>query len=378
MTSIPRVSLQACSDYEPHRLRDSLRQLLEPLGGIAAFVKPGMRVLIKPNLLGPHPRQDAVCTDPEVIVAVAEMVLEAGGHAVVGDSPGLVRAEKVLRTLEVWDRLKSIGCELVEFDSFEERSGGTFHSIEIATAPLEADLVINLPKLKTHGMMVLTLGVKNMYGCVVGRRKAAYHLHVKDSRDLFAKLVGDICEAVAPGLTILDGVIGMEGEGPGSGIPRNTGFLAASQDPWALDLVTAWILGYSVEEVPLLREYKRRLAAKGLVPDAEVVGADWRTLSVKDFVRARSFSVSFRIPGWLRRPLRKLVLPSPAIVKVKCIGCGNCAKSCPAEVIAIVDGKADIALSGCIRCFCCAEVCPVKAVEVKRPLLAFLREHRPR
>ena len=181
------VSFQECTSYKSPELANALNQLLDPLGGMENFVKRGDRVLLKPNLLSPKKPEDAVCTDPAIMIAVAKMVMDVGGIVLIGDSPALVKGSKVLGSLGVADELKNMGVKIVDFVEIQKVSGSAFKSIEISKEVLDADVVINLPKLKTHGMMVLTLAVKNLYGCVVGKRKAAYHLQVRESREMFAQ-----------------------------------------------------------------------------------------------------------------------------------------------------------------------------------------------
>ncbi|MDZ7815946.1 MAG: DUF362 domain-containing protein [Planctomycetota bacterium] len=207
----------------------------------------------------------------------------------------------------------------------------------------------------------------------MGKRKAAYHLHVRESRELFARLMMDLAQIVSPVLNIVDGVEAMEGNGPGSGEPRKMNFIAASEEAWALDLLCAWLTGFSADEVPILKEYAKDAARQKQLLDIDVVGHDWRELMAEDFKRAKSFSLSFRIPAILRRPLNRLVLPRPHVNSDKCVACGDCAESCPANVIKVTR-KAKIKLGGCIRCFCCQEVCPVKAIDIRHPLLSFLRK----
>jgi len=366
------VSLLACSSYEPSCVQDSLRKLLAPLGGMEAFVKPGQRVLLKPNFLSAESADKPLCTNPAVIIAVAEEVARCGGIVSIGDSPGLTTCAAVAEKLGLTKVAAERGWRLVEFTEPVRSEGRTFHSIEIAREVLEAEVVLNLPKFKTHGMMGLTLGVKNLFGCIVGKRKAAYHLHVRESRELFAKLLLDIAEKVNPRLTIVDAVIGMEGEGPSGGDARAMGFLAASGSLWGLETACSDLAGYRAGELPIENELRHRLEGAGESPECELVGDEPGQFRMKDFKRPSAHPMAFGLPGWIRRPLRSLLLPRPVVDNKICIGCGNCARACPSSVIKIVGGKATIRLSDCIRCFCCSEVCPVKAVRIAAPRLKLL------
>ncbi len=369
----PLVSVLACRSYDRKALRAKIASLLEPLGGMERFVPRSGRVLLKPNLLAPASPDGVVCSHPAFVLAVADLVSDCGAKVLIGDSPALVKATAVARRLGLLDEAARSGYEVVDFREVLQVDGPNFRSLEIARDVLEADAVINLPRFKTHGMMVLTLAVKNLFGCVVGKRKGAHHLAARDSREVFARLLVDVAEVVSPALSILDAVVAMEGNGPQSGTPRELGFIAASAVPWALDLAGAWVTGYVPAGVPVLKEYAGRLAKERKILDIRTVVDPLEDFAVSDFERAETFSLSFSIPAWIRRPLARLVLPSPALLKDRCVSCGNCAEACPPGVIEMRGGRPRIDLSGCIRCFCCAEVCPVEAMVIRKPPLAFLR-----
>ncbi len=369
----PVVSLAKCASYEPDQLKAAIIASLAPHGGMSSFVNPGAKVLLKPNFLAPVSPDSPVCTNPSFILAVGDLVAECGGSVIIGDSPALTRAQAVASKIGLLDESEKRGFKIVDFTHVTTRSGEIYHSIELAEECLDADVLINLPRFKTHSMMEMTTGLKNLFGCVVGKRKAAYHLHVRESREMFARLLLDIVDAVKPALTILDGVVGMEGDGPRGGSARHIGLIAASAECWAIDMAAAIVAGYKPEDIPVLKEMSARLERQGRCLDIQLVGDDVSSFLVKDFKRPKSFPLSFRVPDWLRKPLRRLVLPVPAVNAEKCIGCGNCAKACPASVITIENARARIDKSKCIHCFCCAEVCPVKAIDVVPPALPFFR-----
>ena len=224
-----RVSLQKLEAYNPDNTLTAVKKLLEPLGGMSAFVSPGQKVLIKPNLLSGETPDKAVTTHPEIVRAVIKLAKKAGGEVTVGDSPGSGSPESVARKSGIFDIVKEMGCQFVPFETAVtiQPKEGSQHSFEVAKEILEADVVINLPKLKTHQMMGLTCGVKNMFGAIVGLRKIRLHLQAGTDKAFFALMLLELCEALAPALTIVDAVIGMEGEGPGSGDPVPIGALLA-------------------------------------------------------------------------------------------------------------------------------------------------------
>ena len=235
------VSLQALADYDPGRVRDTLTLLLAPLGGISHFVKPGQKVLIKPNLLAAKAPDKAVTTHPEIVRQTILLTQGAGGKVTVGDSPGLGKAASVARKCGILDVVEETGAS---FATFEESvpitlDTGTFHHLEVARESLEADVIINLPKLKTHQMMGYTGAVKNLFGLVVGMRKVRLHLQAGTDKAFFALMLLELAEYFSPALSIMDAVTGMEGNGPGNGDPVHLGALLASTHPIALahDLV---------------------------------------------------------------------------------------------------------------------------------------------
>ena len=233
------VSLQALPDYDPARVQDALHLLLEPLGGISHFIKSGQKVLIKPNMLaGKHP-QKAVTTHPEIVRQVILMAQCAGGIVSVGDSPGLGKPESVARKCGILDVIEETGALFAPFDESVPITlrAGTFHHLEVAREALEADVIINLPKLKTHQMMGFTGAVKNLFGLVVGMRKVRLHLQAGTDKAFFALMLLELAERFHPALSIMDAVIGMEGDGPGNGDPVQLGALLASATPIALDTV---------------------------------------------------------------------------------------------------------------------------------------------
>lgn len=236
----------------------------------------------------------------------------------------------------------------------------------------EADLIINLPKLKTHGLTMYTGAVKNLFGCIPGVIKAEYHLRMQSAYD-FSRMLNDLALLVNPSLTIMDAVIGMEGEGPSNGSPKRFNYLLASKSPFYLDLAAVKLLGINpAERVPSI---------KAAVEDS-IIEKDKLILKGDDFIPFASVDIpkieketnflKKRMPDFLADILENLLRPKPVFKKDNCVGCGNCAANCPPKVITMVDNFPEVELDGCIRCFCCQELCPYDAVEIKYPLLARL------
>ncbi|BAZ39753.1 hypothetical protein NIES4101_57090 [Calothrix sp. NIES-4101] len=245
------VSLIRATSYQHEALRESLETLLEPLGGMATFVKPGHKVLLKPNLLtGSRPGKECT-TRPELVYAVAEMVMEAGGIPFLGDSPAFGSAKGVAIASGYQPILDQLQLPIVEFHGkrYQTINEG-FNHLLLCKEAMEADVVINLPKVKSHCQLVLTLGVKNLFGCVPGKMKAWWHMEAGKDVNRFGDMLVETAKAISPDLTILDGIIGHEGNGPSNGEPRKLNILAASTDVFALDRAMVEILNVAPEQVP--------------------------------------------------------------------------------------------------------------------------------
>lgn len=250
-TQIPSVSLIRATSYEREALQESLETLLEPLGGMAAFVKPGNRVLLKPNLLtGARPGKECT-TRPELVYAIAQIVMEAGGKPFLGDSPAFGSAKGVAVANGYLPILEELNLPIIEFHAqrYQTVNEG-FNHLLLCKEAMEADVVINLPKVKSHTQLVLTLGVKNLFGCVPGKMKAWWHMEAGKDANRFGEMLVETARAIDPDLTIIDGIIGHEGNGPSGGEPRPLGVLAASSDVFALDRAMVEILNVPPEQVP--------------------------------------------------------------------------------------------------------------------------------
>lgn len=371
------VAVERVDRYERRDVRQGIERVLGHLGGIAAFVKPGERVLLKPNLLAAKQPGAAVTTHPEVIRAVIELVREAGGEPLVGDSPGVGGLSRVAEKCGVMAVLRDTGTPLVSFDEPVLRSGsGVFKRIELARPYLEADRVINLPKLKTHEMMTMTCAVKNLFGAVVGAAKVAWHLKAGDDRDLFAQMLLEIYLLREPDLTIVDGIVAMEGNGPSGGDPRQVGVLLAGVNPVAVDVIAGELLG-----IPQKRLYVQRAAQRLHLPGADrqsiqTRGCNLATVAVEHFILPTVSDVQFGLPPIIARRLRHLFTAYPRPLPGKCRLCGVCRDSCPPGAISHGTQEVSIDYRSCIRCFCCRELCPYNALGIREgALLRFIKKY---
>ena len=353
-----RVILKNAS-YEYEILRSRIFEILDGLGD--ERIGKGGTVLIKPNLLAPAPPDKAMLTHPLVIRATVEYVLEKGAKARISDSPAIGSFEKVLRESGIRETLRGLEVEYREFRLSETVAiGAPFKSIEIARDALRADTLINLPKLKTHTQMLLTLGVKNLFGCIVGFRKPEWHFRTGVDREMFAKLLVQINDILRPPITILDGIVAMEGQGPGrGGTPTDLGVLIGSDSAISLDITVCEMLRIDPDRLPTNKAAREM----GLADDR--IEREGDLPEVRGFKLPEITPLVFG-PRRLHGIMRRHLVQRPVSDKALCRLCGECWKYCPAEAITSDRKKLRFDYEKCIRCYCCIEVCPhaaLRAVE---------------
>ena len=370
------VSLQSVKSYEREEVERGLRALLAPLGGIGAFVRPGQRVLIKPNMLSGKSPEKAVTTHPEVVRAVIAQVLQAGGYPLVGDSPGVGSPRQVARRCGILAMVEEMGAEFAPFtDSVPVRIGSsTFQELQIARDVVEADVVINLPKLKTHQMMGMTCAVKNLFGAVIGMRKPGLHLQAGEDKALFARMLLELAATIRPALTLVDAITAMEGDGPGSGEPVHLGFLMAGQEPLAVDRVAMDLLGLTEAQVWTQKVAVENQSLFCHFAEIDLFGPPLEDLRTKTFRPAKTTDVHFGVPPLFHRPLKKALSALPYPDHLRCIRCGLCVTHCPPAAMTIQKEKLHIDYSKCIGCFCCQELCPYGAIDTRQGFLLRLLE----
>jgi len=366
-----KVALVRCQDYEPDRVLDAAHQAFDLIGGIERLIRPGQRVLVKPNLLSAAAPERAVTTHPAVVRAAVTLVREAGAQAWVGDSTGGIEwnvTDRALRVSGIGPAAVEAGAEIKDFEAggaerIEYPDGVILKRFAVAQAARDADLVISLAKLKTHGQVLYTGAVKNVLGCLPGGGKIRVHQLAPKSRALSAALL-DIYAVVRPRLALIDAIVAMEGNGPNLGDPRHVGLLIASEDGVAADAVASHIVGYPARSIHILRQAEQRGLGVGSLSDIEVVGERLDECIVPDFVRASNFLYQL-IPAPLARLLGGAVRIEPEIMQEECRHCGLCQRSCPAQAIR-GEGPFVIERAACFRCFCCHELCPHGAVTLRK------------
>ncbi|MBS1371751.1 MAG: DUF362 domain-containing protein [Lentisphaeria bacterium] len=368
------VSARRVSAYGPDMTAE-LRELLAPLGGMEAFVRPGEKVLLKPNLLGPFSPESAVTTHPAVVEAAARLVLEAGGRCFVGDSSGCGSRESVLKATGIGEVIRKLGLEWADLDTpadFEFPNARIARKIRLGAPLATMDRIINLPKAKTHVQMVSTGAIKNLYGYLPGTSKSEYHYRLK-TREWLAELQLDLALVLPPALNIMDAVVAMEGEGPSGGTPRKLGFLAASAETVALDMVTFRAMNLDPAKIPLLAAAKKRPFGTTDFRRIELVGATPEELLCRDFRQIRQLGNPLGIlplPQKLLDFVQRRWKAVPHIDKGKCVKCMRCRNGCPVRPPAIDPVRNAVANpASCIKCYCCHEFCPVKAISVNPTFL---------
>jgi uncharacterized protein (DUF362 family)/Pyruvate/2-oxoacid:ferredoxin oxidoreductase delta subunit len=363
-----KVAVTKVDSYNETLVAQGISHALKQLGGINNFVSPGDRVLIKPNMLEGMPPAKATTTHPEVVRAVIRQVKSAGGLPIIGDSPGINGTKKVAEQCGILEICRQEDVELYEFQKTSEYAypqGLTLKRFTLCDVLEKVDKVISVAKMKTHSFMGITGAVKNLFGLFVGTDKAQFHLRMKARHD-FAGMLVDLTGLVKPVLSIVDGITGMEGNGPRNGQPRYAGIILAGANAFAVDLVMARIMGFEAEKMPVAA----RALAAGLAPrleDIEVIGSG---KSVKlEFKQPYTLeSIEGRLPSRLVKLGQEQLTQKPQIAN-SCIGCARCAQHCPPDAIKIVNNRAVIDYQKCIRCYCCQELCPADAVKLKSGFL---------
>jgi len=355
---MPTVSILKTERYDEAALDKAIAAHFETLN-VAGDLKPGMKVLIKPNLLTGRDPAKAVTTHPAVLRAVAKWLRAHGVENItLADSPGGMYTPALLRKFYAasgFDTLEDL-LVLNEDCSSSEKNG-----FNLLTPVLEADYIINCCKLKTHGLTVMSAGVKNLFGCIPGLQKPEWHAK-RPTVEGFSNMLIDLCETVKPDLTLVDAIDCMEGNGPGGGTVRWMGYTLCSRSPYAADEAGAQLMALPDRMVPLIQAARKRE-----LPGEPVV------LEGDELIPA---SPAFKLPDSIHGKERLLSVTGlfhffcgrkrsyPKLVPDRCVGCGKCAESCPEHLIEIVDRKAVIQRKGCISCFCCQEMCPAHAIDV--------------
>ncbi|QLJ53380.1 MAG: Iron-sulfur cluster-binding protein [Candidatus Fermentimicrarchaeum limneticum] len=363
---MPDVSIVKCPDYS--KVKVAVKRSLDLLGGARKFFKKDEMILLKPNISDPLPPDKASNTHPLLVRAVIEVAQRAGakvwvGECSAGGSPGITK--KCLEISGIGDVLRETGVEFKNFQEevFVPRDIPGFKVLEktdFAGSFFQADSIVNLPKLKTHGLTFMTGAVKNCFGFINPQERQYLHRNFPE-RERFSQGLVDVYSFIKPRLTIMDAVVGMEGEqGPSFGDPRRIGAVIAGGDGVAVDAVAAEIIGYNPLAIPMIRSADER--GVGSIRGIRVVGSSIDAVKVRDFKKHPLFSNKYR----KMQGFGSSFVMMPEVDTSKCTRCRTCADNCPVGAI-LMDPYPVINRKKCIMCYCCHELCPSGAcrLEVK-------------
>ena len=305
-----KVVLVRCEDYEPARVSEAVGRQFELLGGLESFIKPGDTVLLKPNFIAPRShRHSAAQTHPAVILETARLLKDYGARPFVADSPAWANVAICARALELTEPLRRLGVPIRQLNAPRKcRLAPGQPRVGLSSWALDADAIVNLPKLKTHQQMVATFAVKNMFGCVSGKQKALWHLRKGNSRSEFAGLLVGVCRYLKPVLTIIDGIVAMHGQGPIRGPSKPLGWLIGGTDPIACETICCRLVGFEPEQLPILQEAKRVGYGCSDPDRIEIVGAPLPATPCPDFEPAQLILVKFTLGRVCRSIARQILL----------------------------------------------------------------------
>ncbi|MCX6709872.1 MAG: DUF362 domain-containing protein [Candidatus Woesearchaeota archaeon] len=365
-----KVSIVRCDSYEKSRVYSAVKESME----IAGFkIRKGSRVLIKPNILMPKKPELAITTHPSIVEAVCRILSERKCRIIVGESDGIGCTEKGFIESGIGKAAEKYGAKLVAFEKDDKKfvrnsRGKILKGIFFPKSVLDAEIIINLPKLKTHALTKFTGAVKNIYGTIPGATKSLYHMKAPAERE-FCELLTDIYENVKPEFTIMDGITGMEGAGPSTGTPKKTGLIIAGKDGVAVDYVSSEIIGFNPNEILTTKiAFERKLSNEKEIRifgrEGEIIGENLKKYYVN---YEKIINVNKNVLILAQRIFGRLS-PKPVVLREKCIGCMICVKHCPVKAISF-DRFPKINREKCISCFCCVELCPEKAMRLKTSII---------
>ncbi len=362
-----KVSIVKCENYEYENVKNAIRKSLDLIGGLQKFVNPGNTVLLKVNAIIGFPAERAATTHPNVVRAMAELVKEAGGIPLVGDSSGAFGfTGQSLEMCGIAGAAKEAGAQLVNFESTGTYSvnvnGRILRTINIAKPVIDCDVLISMPKLKTHQLTKYTGAVKNFYGVIPGTGKAAIH-QLAPTEESLSQAVVDVYSAIKPKLAVMDGIVGMEGEGATNGTPVGSNIIISGADCVSVDAVASEVIGFFHRDIMTTRFAHERGLGIGIIDKIEIPGEKIDDVRL-DFKKSKYYA--YKLPDFLRKLIFRFAenVSSVEISEIECRKCGICLKSCPASAITlkpepIIDQKK------CIKCYCCHELCPNGGIKLK-------------
>ena len=372
-----KVFINKCEKYNVELIEKKMRLGIETLYSEKKSIFNeeinNKRILIKPNLLISRDPEKCVTTNPHVIEAFIRILKDFNNIEIdIGDSPGIGSASNVAKKSGYSYLEQKYDINFVDLNEpiplkelRELNNNYRFKNLPVSNKLNNYDKIINIAKLKTHGQMIVTLAIKNMFGCISGKNKVKLHLGAGTDVEKFAQMLLELHYGIKPDLNIIDGIMAMEGNGPGNGAPRAMYTLAMSEDALSLDSVICELIRFDKNEIPIFSFAKKMNFD---FDNIEIVGDKIDELIVDDFLKAQIKSVQFImpfLPQFIVNFLKRIFTAKPKIDHKKCILCKVCIKHCPASVMSIKSKRVIIDYNRCIRCFCCQELCPEGAIKIK-------------
>ncbi|WBW97598.1 DUF362 domain-containing protein [Oceanirhabdus sp. W0125-5] len=380
-----RVSLLKCDSYDAKKIESKIRYGFELLGGeeyIRSIIPQNSSIMLKPNLLSIERVGSPVVTNDVFFEGVIRVLKDYSSNIKFGDSPGFGDSRRAAEKCGLINVANKYG---VEFVPFKEEVHVTLEkairctSWNVSKEAYESDVLITLPKMKTHAMAYFTGAIKNQFGCIVGTKKASWHTRMPEANN-FSKMLLDLNSVLGTDYAIMDGIVAMQGNGPKNGEPYNMNSIIMGKSLSAVDSIAAYLMGYKDPlETPILKEVHDSKWGPVLIEDIKVLGEDLESMSVDDFELCRKGGNFYFINPSVTNFLRGMIAPYPSLIKEKCIKCKRCVDVCPETPKAVLmkkNNKNEVwpvwDMKQCIRCFCCQELCPVGAIETRKTTLGRL------
>ena len=375
MKKLEKVAITHCNTYSDEDLYPALKEIIRE--GNMPDVR-GKKILLKPNILSDANPDKAITTRPEVLKNLIIILYEMGAKKIyVGDSPGISGQHFTPKHSGIYDVCKTTGATWIQFSKKTENIRIPFtygKKLPIPTILHEVDYLFSIAKMKTHQLMYMTGCVKNMFGLVPGLHKSHSHM-LYPTRESFSRMIAGLYQIATPDFSILDGIVSMEGPGPAGGFPRHTGLLFASIDATAVDASCAFVMNYAIDEIPLLKELRKRNLTSWESPSdipypllhpKDLVISDFKKVKVEKNASLFNSLIGPLFTKYIKfRHQQKQ--PKPLFDDSTCISCGKCITICPGKALTFTDNKKiTVDYSKCIRCYCCHEVCPADAINIEK------------
>lgn len=379
-----KVALLKCKEYDPIEIERIIRHGFEILGGdsyVRSIIPENSSVLLKPNMVSIENAGSIAVTNYLFFEGVIRVIRDYTSNISFGDSPGFGDPLHAANKCGLMDVAKKYNVKFCDFrDTVHVTLSDSLlcKSWNVARGPYEADVLITLPRLKTHAMAYFTGAVKNQFGCISGTKKLEWHTRMPDANN-FCKMLLDLNTVVKTSYAIMDGIVAMQGNGPTNGEPYKLNSILMGKSVTAVDSVAVRLIGYKkVLDIPYLKEAYDSNWGKVLPDDIDIIGEKIDDLIADGFKLCRKGGNFYFKNPRATAFLKSLFAPNPYLNKEECIGCSRCESICPKrpDVIKMVTKNnkryPSWNMDKCIRCFCCQELCPKGAIKVKNTIISKL------